>query len=105
MSRRKPMHAKHRAIIAYMRQRREDGAWPATIREIGKAIGISSTAVVSYYLRRLAVEGLVAAPRSGIARAWSLTDKANRTTDPQMIRIPIIGKLRANSPIPTPRAR
>lgn len=103
MSRRKPMHAKHRAIIAYMRQRREDGAWPATIREIGKEVGISSTAVVYHYLRRMEAEGLVAAPRSGIARAWSLTDKANRTTD--LIRIPIIGKLRANSPIPTPRAR
>ena len=40
-------------ILAFIRQFGEEHGFPPTIREIGKALGISSTSVVKYNLERL----------------------------------------------------
>jgi len=44
-------------ILAFIRQFRDEHGFPPTIREIGKAVGISSTSVVKYNLERLEEKG------------------------------------------------
>ncbi|MDQ1301748.1 MAG: repressor LexA, partial [Chloroflexota bacterium] len=40
-------------ILAFIRQYGDERGFPPTIREIGKAVGITSTSVVKYNLERL----------------------------------------------------
>lgn len=46
---------------------------PPSLREIGAVVGITSTSVTHYHLRRMAAEGLVERGRHQAARSWSLT--------------------------------
>lgn len=47
------------AIMAYIPAYIKRHGYPPTIREIGKACGISSTSVVVYNLNRLTEDGLI----------------------------------------------
>ena len=44
-------------ILAFIRQYGDEHGFPPTIREIGKAVGITSTSVVKYNLERLEEKG------------------------------------------------
>lgn len=50
---------KRAAVLAYVRECIEAGAPVPTIREIGDAVGISSTSVVNYHLARLERDGKI----------------------------------------------
>lgn len=52
-----PPGVKRAAILAYVRECIEAGAPVPTIREIGRAVGITSTSVVNYHLRKLTEAG------------------------------------------------
>lgn len=60
-----------RAIYDYLRYCYENGELCPTYREIGDAIGISSTSVVSYYLGKLEEVGVI--DRNGGNKSRSLT--------------------------------
>ncbi|SRR5579884_179241 len=74
----------------------DEHGYPPSIREIGQAVGISSTSVVDYNLRVLEREGLLRRDRevsrglvpSGLAPARSRT-----------VRVPIVGRIAAGQPI------
>jgi repressor LexA len=60
-------------ILDFIRQYLEEHNYPPTIREIGKAAGISSTSVVKYNLERLQEKKLI--ERSDeVSRGLRLTD-------------------------------
>lgn len=88
---------------------------PPTIREIGGALGISSTSVVNYNLNRLTEKGLLQRDRT-VSRGLRLTDMAyetlgivasaaGRATDGiaaqlnNLVRVPILGNIVAGEPI------
>ena len=55
---RKGLTERHQKIIAYLNERMSTG-YPPSICEIGVAVGITSTSVVTYYLKQLAEIGLI----------------------------------------------
>src|SRR5512139_3972821 len=60
-------------MLAFIRSYLEEHAYPPTIREIGKAVGIPSTSVVKYNLERLQEKGYI--ERSGeVSRGLRLKD-------------------------------
>lgn len=67
-----PPGVKRAAVLAYVRQQIEAGAPSPTIREIGDAVGISSTSVVNYHLARLIRDGEIRRI-PGISRGLVLT--------------------------------
>ena len=70
---------------------RENGYAPS-VREIGAAVGLSSTASVSYQLRQLQLKGLLSAPENkGTKRAISTGHRPGQ--------IPVIGVVTAGQPI------
>lgn len=88
---------------------------PPTIREIGSALGISSTSVVNYNLNRLTEKGLLERDRT-VSRGLRLTDMAydflgmaavatGRATSAfaaqlgNLVRVPILGNIVAGEPI------
>jgi len=81
-------------ILEFIRHYLEEHNYPPTIREIGKAVGISSTSVVKYNLERLQEKKLI--ERSDeVSRGLRLTDGSA----PGLVNIPKLGIISAGKPI------
>ncbi len=83
----------------------DDNGYPPSIREIGEAVGISSTSVVNYNLNRLVEEGYLDRDQN-VSRGIRMTDKLVRATSElaDVIRIPMVGRIFASEPVPLPSA-
>ena len=81
----------------------EENGYPPSIREIGKAVNISSTSVVNYNLNRLVEEGYLDRDQN-VSRGIRLTDKLMRATSQlaDVIRVPLVGRIFASEPVPMP---
>ncbi len=89
-------------ILEFLKTFTLDNGYPPTIREIGKAVGISSTSVVNYNLDALQRAGYIYRDRTvsrGIRLAESLESSANLGN---LIRIPMLGRIAAGAPIDVP---
>lgn len=77
---------------------------PPTIREIGAAVGISSTSVVNYNLNKLRERGYIQR-ESEVSRGLSLTWKASSLFEQvekvvaNLLRIPMVGDIVASEPV------
>jgi len=93
---RRGLTERHQKIIDYLNERTSKG-YPPSIREIGEAVGISSTSVVTYYLKQLAEMGLIERDAK-FSRAVRLTEPVNR----DLLKIPILGPIAAGLPLLVP---
>ena len=87
---------RHKKILKYLDERLDKG-YPPSIREIGEATGISSTSVVTYYLKQLEEWGYIERDAK-FSRALRLSGK----TTHNLIKIPILGPIAAGMPILVP---
>jgi repressor LexA len=86
-------------ILSFLKTFTLDNGYPPTIREIGKAVGISSTSVVNYNLDALQRGGYIFRDRTvsrGIRLAEGLEELA---TNASLIKIPMLGHIAAGEPI------
>jgi repressor LexA len=92
----KGLTIRHKKILEYLDERENKG-YPPSIREIGEATAISSTSVVTYYLKQLEEWGYIER-EAKFSRALRLSGsvKAN------LLRIPILGPVAAGLPIHLP---
>ena len=90
-------------MLSYIQRFTADNGYPPSIREIGKAVGISSTSVVNYNLNRLVDEGLLDRDQN-VSRGLRLTDTLGeaRVGRPEIIRVPLVGRIFASEPVPLP---
>jgi len=90
-------------ILAFIRQYGDEHGFPPTIREIGKAVGITSTSVVKYNLERLEEKGKLERSEE-ISRGLRLKEDAapgrSRGLPPMLRTIPKLGLISAGAPIP-----
>ena len=79
-------------ILDYVNQFIQENGYAPSVREIGAAVGLRSTASVSYHLQQLQQKGLLQVPNSkGIKRAI--------VTSVRPGQIPVIGVVTAGVPI------
>lgn len=79
-------------ILQFVSDFVRDNGYAPSVREIGAAVGLSSTASVSYQLKRLQEQGLLSAPNNkGVKRAVATTARAGQ--------IPVVGVVTAGVPI------
>ncbi len=95
---------KQRAILKVIEIWLKRSGYPPTIRDIGKAVGISSTSVVNYNLNKLVEAGFITRSKD-VSRGIRL-NAANNTEsapeDPEVVHVPLLGQIVAGSPTPTP---
>lgn len=84
-------HAVLEAIRGWIRER----GYPPTIRELGKQLGIKSLRGVTTHLDAIAKKGFL--KRESRARSISLSDLV--APFEQAIRVPVIGRIRAGTPV------
>ena len=86
-----------RRILQFVERYTAEHSYPPSIREIGQAVGISSTSVVDYNLRALEREGMIRRDRE-VSRGLGLVTKAPASR-PKVVRVPIKGRIAAGEPI------
>lgn len=94
----KGLTERHQNILKYLNERLEEG-YPPSIREIGEATGISSTSVVTYYLKQLEEWGLIRRDAK-FSRALRLSGPA--TANHGIFKVPLYGPIAAGLPIQVP---
>ncbi|MGA2490781.1 MAG: transcriptional repressor LexA [Anaerolineales bacterium] len=92
----KGLTARHHKILNYLDERMDKG-YPPSIREIGEATDISSTSVVTYYLKQLEEWGYIERDAK-FSRALRLSG----STKASLFKVPILGPIAAGLPIHVP---
>jgi len=92
----KGLTQRHQRILEYLDERLNKG-YPPSIREIGEATDISSTSVVTYYLKQLEEWGYIERDAK-FSRALRLSGSKNQN----IFRIPILATIAAGEPIVVP---
>lgn len=83
---------KAQRILEYVNQFVQDNGYSPSVREIGAAVGLRSTASVSYHIQALQEKGLLQAP-------GSKGRKRSLVTSSRPGQIPIVGVVTAGVPI------
>src|SRR5687768_14061519 len=92
------LSARQEAMVDFIGKFLDENGYPPTIREIGKACGISSTSVVNYNLTKLEREGFLVRDRE-VSRGLRL---AVEQIIPSMFKVPLVGRIVASEPCPVP---
>jgi repressor LexA len=91
------MSDRQRRILDFVAKYTGDHGYPPSIREIGQAVGITSTSVVDYNLKALERSGLIRRDKE-VSRGLGLVGQAP-SKRPQLVRVPIVGRIAAGEPI------
>ncbi len=94
---------RQRKIYEFLQEYMAMNGYPPTVREIGKAVGIKSTSLVSYYLKSLDQKGLIDREPSvsrGIRLAEASEQEESQELDAGTVSIPYLGYIGASKPIP-----
>jgi len=95
-----------RETLNYIQTYLEAYGYPPTIREIGEAIGVSSTSQVNYYLSKLEQGGYIVRDPE-VSRGLRLVAPAKAVLpavpesrdEPSIVSIPILGTIVASAPV------
>ena len=102
------LNKREKAIIKYIEKQILANGYPPSVREIGKAVGLNSTATVHGYLEKLKQKGyLKKETQKGRALKvlkGGLTEKNEKQDKPfyggkELVEVPVIGKITAGEPI------
>ena len=92
-------------MLTFIRQFIRESGRPPTIREIGRAVGISSTSVVNYNLNILQTKGYIQRDRE-VSRGVKLVEKEPQLQvaglEEAVVRAPLLGRIVAGEPVPIP---
>jgi len=93
------------SMLSFIRDFIASHGRPPTIREIGRAVGISSTSVVNYNLNILRDKGYIRRERE-VSRGVQLIEKDAAVQaaegSARLIRVPLLGRIVAGEPVPVP---
>lgn len=99
---------REKAILRFIEKQVKENSYPPSVREIGKAVGLSSTATVHGYLAKLEQKGYIKKENQK-GRTLRLIKNAdnepiekedkNFYSGKEMVEVPVIGKITAGEPI------
>ena len=99
------LNKREKAIIKFIDKESRENGYPPSVREIGKAVGLKSTATVHAYLAKLAEKGYIKKENQK-GRALKLIKGGKEEQKPkdfyqgkEMVDVPVIGKITAGEPI------
>ncbi len=95
----KDLSRRQRAILEFIENFLDENDYPPTIRDIQRALDISSTSVVDYNLKVLQDRDLIRR-NENISRGIELVGRRGGRRN--VVAIPVIGQIAAGQPIPVP---
>ncbi|MBV9099945.1 MAG: transcriptional repressor LexA [Candidatus Dormibacteraeota bacterium] len=96
------LNARQRQILDFLRDHSQTHAYPPTVREIGQAVGLSSSSTVQNHLNTLETRGFIKRDPSK-SRTVEIVDSEAAGAAPQrlgnIIQLPLVGRVAAGTPI------
>ena len=102
------LNKREKAILKYIEKEINDKGYPPSVREIGKAVGLSSTATVHAYLNKLENIGYISR-QDKKGRTLQLLkggkihkkeeERSNIIAGKEMVEVPVVGRITAGAPI------
>ena len=102
------LNAREKAILKCVQKQIKANGYPPSVREIGKAVGLRSTATVHGYLNKLEEKGYIKREqqkgrtlkllKGGLDEKKSPTQK-EVYSGKEMVEVPVVGKTTAGAPI------
>ncbi len=102
------LNAREKAILKFVQKQIKANGYPPSVREIGKAVGLRSTATVHGYLNKLEEKGYIKREqqkgrtlkllKGGLDEKKSPTQK-EVYSGKEMVEVPVVGKITAGAPI------
>ena len=102
------LNKREEAILKFIEKQIKENGYPPSVREIGKAVGLSSTATVHSYIAKLTQKGYIKKEdqkgRTLKVLKGGLGDDKKNTDKPiyngrELVDVPVIGKITAGAPI------
>ena len=102
------LNKRERAILKFIEKQVKEKGYPPSVREIGKAVGLSSTATVHGYIAKLTKKGYIKKEdqkgRTLKLLKGGLEEGATSTPKPlyngkELVDVPVVGKITAGAPI------
>ena len=92
------LSARQIAILDFIKKQTRAKGYPPSVREIGKAVGLSSSSTVHGHLAQLEEKGYIRRDPAK-PRAIEVTDGSSDLIKKEMVNVPIVGKVTAGQPI------
>ena len=109
MPKKKPeLNRREKSILHFIEKQIMTQGYPPSVREIGKAVGLNSTATVHGYLAKLEEKGYIKKKDKkgrtlrllkGASGEAKVTSSKDFYTQKELVEVPIIGKITAGEPI------
>jgi len=98
------LNKREKAILKFIEKQINDKGYPPSVREIGKAVGLSSTATVHTYLAKLKEKGYIAKEdQKGrtlkLLRGGKKDEPKTVYNGRELADVPVVGKITAGEPI------
>ncbi len=100
---------REKAILKFIEKQIQVNSYPPSVREIGKAVGLKSTATVHGYLAKLEEKGYIKKEsqkgrtlkllKGGLIENKNQTSMKEFYSGKEMVEVPVIGKITAGAPI------
>ena len=90
---------KQKEVLDYIKKYIASHGYPPAIREIGAGLGLSSPATVFAHLKKLENYGLIKKTNSKFRTIEILGDNEYANQNEDIIKVPLLGKITAGSPI------
>ena len=103
------INKREKAILNFIEKQVKSNGYPPSVREIGKAVGLNSTATVHNYLAKLTEKGYIKKEnqkgrtlrllKGASGEEKKVVEEKNFYSGREMVEVPVIGKITAGEPI------
>ena len=103
------LNKREKDILKFIEKELNENGYPPSVREIGKAVGLKSTATVHAYLGKLEEAGFISRKnkkgrtlqllKGGKAYKPQQDEEKNVYTGKEMVEVPVVGRITAGAPI------
>ena len=104
------LNKREKAILKFIEKQIKVNGYPPSVREIGKAVGLRSTATVHGYINSLSEKGYIKKEQQkgrtlkllkggAVEGQTTITETKEVYSGREMVEVPIIGKITAGEPI------
>ncbi len=95
-----PVEGRQRQILEFLRTHARQHSYPPTVREIGQAVGLSSSSTVQNHLNALETKGLIRRdPTKSRTVEVVNDDVVAAPAASNILRLPLVGRVAAGTPL------
>jgi len=92
------LNPRQRQILDFLRDHSRDHAYPPTVREIGRAVGLSSSSTVQNHLNTLETRGYITRDPAK-SRTVEIVDADRAQSHSKIVHLPLVGRVAAGTPV------